>query len=341
MGKLKAIQSHVARMPTASTALAMVQKQPKQLKRPKLEASDALAKHDGLPHEREEQGGLRERALLVRFSVGRWYGTGADEQVTAQVKEDAGATGDIGNFTKRFMSRDKLAQINAITGEARKFYKTITLPWSDGGSRLLSAEAFFTFKSEMLAFEGRFGTAVREFLERYPDFIDQERERLGKLFKQHDYPTVDQLRERFRFSLAIDALPNADDFRVALGAEEVQRIRQDIEQRVEHAVHEASQSIWERMQEIVTGIKERLQDNVVRETLLQPLKELVQLMPALNITNDPALTKLAEQAAQDLLAFDVDELRGKDAEPSRKLVANKADAILKQMSSFTGKKGGA
>lgn len=335
--KLKRIQSNVARIPSASQSLAMVQRKGGGGdKRPTQTASEAIARKDGAAPPIDGSGSLRERALLVRFSIGRWYGTGADEQVTSEVKSAAGATGDVGTFTKRFMSKDKLAQINAITSEARKFYKSITLPWADGGYRLLGADAFFEFKREMLTFEARFGAAVDDFLSRYPQYVEQERERLGRLFKDDDYPPADVLRGRYRFSLAIDALPSAEDFRVNLGAEEVERIKAEIEQRVNESVQQATSDIWERMQDAVSGIKERVEDNIIRDTLLVPLKELVALMPKLNITNDARLAELAKRAAEELLDIDPEELRGKKAAPVRADVSKKADSLLKAMRSFTG-----
>jgi len=281
---------------------------------------------------------LRERAMLVRFSVGRWYGTGADEQVVQDVKKKHEASGDIGTFTKRFMSRDRLASINQCTNDARKYHKAMTLPWGDSGSRLLSADLFFDYKKEMTAYEMRFNEAVEEFLANFPQYVKKEKERLGGLFREGDYPTPDELRARFTFLLNIEPIPSAEDFRVDLGAEEMKRIRGEIEQHVEESMREAAHEVWERMQEMVEKLKERLSssDARIRASLFENLRELVAVLPKLNITNDPQLRTMGERIAKELLAEDVEAVRDDDL--VRGEVAKKADKILDVMKTFASSK---
>jgi hypothetical protein len=287
----------------------------------------------------EKTGVLRERAMLVRFSVSRWYGTGADEEVVQDLKEKHSARGDIGTFTKRFMSRDRMGAINAVTNEARKFHKTMTLPWGDSGSRLLNADLFFDYKKEMTAFEMRFGAAVEEFLARFPEFVKQEKERLNGLFKEGDYPSAEALRKRFTWRLDIEPIPSAEDFRVDLGEDELHRIRHDIEHRVEEAVKEASGEIYARIGELVSNLQEKLTDAdaQVRESLFVHLKEMVVVLPKLNMTNDPHLAAIGEQITKDLLAQTADEVR--DDPKKRNDVAKKAGKILDAMKSFATPKG--
>lgn len=284
----------------------------------------------------EYEGALRERAMLVRFSVGRWYGTGADEEVVGELRQKHNSTGDIGTFTKRFMSRDRLAAINQVTNEARRFHKGKTLIWNDSGARVLPAQLFFDYKKEMTAYEMRFNAAVAEFLERYPEFVKEEKKRLNGLFKERDYPSVDYLKARFRWDLAIEAIPSAEDFRIDLGAEEMQRIQHDIEQRVNAALHEAVREVYSTLFEQIEKLKGRLEDAdaQVRGTLFENLKEQVMLLPKLNITNDPKLASLGDRIMKDLLAEDVGAVR--DDQHVRKQVAKKADDILKSMASMIG-----
>lgn len=280
---------------------------------------------------------LRERAMLVRFSVGRWYGTGADEAVVSDLRTKHEATGDIGTFTKRFMSRHRLAAINQVTNDSRRFHKAMTLPWGDSGSRLLSADLFFDYKREMTAYEMKFNESVEEFLANYPKYIKAEKERLGTLFKDSDYPSVDDLRKRFTYSLVIDPIPSAEDFRVDLGEEEMKRIRAEIEQHVDASLKEASQELWSRLQEMIEKIKERLDgDSSIRKAMFEHLGDLVAVLPKLNVSNDPNLRSIAERISKELLSESVEAMR--DDEHVRKETSKKADKILDVMATFSGKK---
>lgn len=286
----------------------------------------------------EVTGVLRERAMLVRFATGRWYGRGADEEVVSDVRRKHEASGDIGTFTKRFMSREFLAPIDAVVNEARRYHKDRTLAWGDAGSRLLPADLFFEYKKEMTAYEMRFYAAVEGFLARFPELIEVERKRLNGLFKERDYPSMEELKAKFRFHLAIDPLPAAEDFRVDLGEEEMRRIRGDIEQRVEQGMREASHEIWGRLEELVEKVKDRLSDSdaQVRASLFENLKELVAVLPRLNVTNDPSIAAMSERVTRELLTgVDIEEV--KDSPKVRTDVAKKADSILAAMKGFSRK----
>ena len=287
-----------------------------------------------------DQGTLRERAMLVRFTVGRWYGVGADDQVTEEVRTKHSAVGEVGVFIKRFMSRSYLAKINAVTNDARRYSKAMTLPWGDGNTRLLASALYFEYKTAMTKYESEFTEAVNEFLKDYDGHIESMKTKLNGLFKDDDYPNEQQLRERFRFDLQLAPIPSAEDFRVDLGAEEMARVRRDIEQEVEVSLKGASREVWDNLYNRIEKLRERLKssDKQVRSVLFDHLREDLALLPKLNLTNDPQLTAVGLRIQKEILeGLDVGAMREDDAVRSE--VAKKADGILASMGSFMGKKG--
>ena len=280
-------------------------------------------------------GSLQERAMLIRFHVGRWYGTGADEEVVAGLKAQHNAKGDVGTFTKRFMHRDALAGIARVTNEARRYHKMMTLPWLDK-LRILSSELFFDYKATMSTFEIQFMQEVAKFLKNFDAQKEAERKRLGGLFKERDYPSIEALQERFRWEVRVEPIPSADDFRVNLGTEEMTAIRKQIEEDLSGALREASRDLWQRMYDLVKALRDAMRDTdgAVRASLFENIKSAVALMPRLNIANDPRLATLTAKITADLLSEDVGNVRG---DPMvKESVAKKADAILNSMQSFIG-----
>lgn len=272
---------------------------------------------------------LRERAMLVRSTVSRWYGTGADEEVVADIAARAEAKGSVGSFTKRFMSRDRLSKINTITSEARRFHKQKTLPWGDSGARLLSVQSFFVYKKQMTSFERDFYVAVEEFLEGYPKFVQEEKHRLGKLWRQSDYPSVDQMRQRFRFSVLVEPLPTADDFRLDLSKEEQEEIKRDYDNEMRARLKVAVHDVFKRAEEAVTELREKLADpdSKLRPSSLEGLRKLVASLPELNnVLQDPSIAQLGKNIASDLLSVSMDTV--KHDKQTRNQTKNKADAIL-------------
>lgn len=280
------------------------------------------------------ESSIRERALLVRFSIGRWYGSGADESVVHEVRVAKEATGEIGSFTKRLMKRDRLGEINRITTEARKYHKIMTLPWGDSGNRLLAVEMFMEYKSRMTKYEQDFNIAVDNFLKQYLVFVEDEKKNLRGLWKASDYPDVEAMRSRFRFGLAVEPLPDASDLRIKLSKEQSEEIKHEIEERMRDSLHGALSDVYERIAEQIADAKEKLDasDPKLRTAMFGGLQELLALLPRMNLLKDPKLTALGAQIQKDLLSVPVDAL--KDSATQRASVSSKAGALLKNIAAL-------
>lgn len=278
---------------------------------------------------------LQERAMLVRLSHGRWYGQAADEQVVSEVREKAKATGDVGTFTKRLMERQHLAAINAVVNDARKYHKAMTLPWAEP-FRILSADLFLDYRATMADYESKFEKAVREFLQRFDELKESEKKRLGKLYRESDYPSHERLKARFFVKVRFEAIPDADDFRVRLSGEDINTVREQIQAEVSANLREATIEIWKRLHELVKKLRDTLKDSDagIRGSLFGNLKDIVAVMPKLNLTGDKKLEALTKRVQEELLNEDVAAV--KDDEALRKTVAKKADDILDAMESFIG-----
>lgn len=278
---------------------------------------------------------LQERAMLVRLATGRWYGRGADESVVQDAREKAGARGDIGTFTKRLMERQHLAAIDAVVNDARKYHKAMTLSWAEP-FRILSADLFLDYRATMAEYESKFETEVRKFLKRFDELKAGEKARLKGLFKESDYPSHDALKKRFYISVRFEAVPDADDFRVRLGGEDIAEVKKQIEEQVTAGLREATVELWRRLHDLVKKLRDVLasSDASVRGALFDHLKEIVAIMPRLNLTGDPKLDALTQRVAKELLAEDVGAI--KEDDKLRNDLAKKADSILDAMSSFIG-----
>lgn len=267
---------------------------------------------------------LNERAMLVRFSVGRWYGTGADNEVVAELRASNNARGEIGTFTKRLMDKQHLSEINRVTNDARNFFKSKTLPYDDGNLRLLSVEHFFTVKQKMVSFERAFNLAVEKFLAGYASAVEKEQQRLGKLWRASDYPSESAMRERFRFEVHFRPLESADDLRVNLPKEELEAIRKEITEAVQANIGEAVKGLAEKLRGMLEEVGRRMGDPRERlpKSMVEDLRALCADLPAFNLTNDPALAKATETLSAQFAEMATDEEVVKD--PAKRESTKKA-----------------
>lgn len=307
----------------------MARNMPKQKQYKGMALSDVEIKEPQPEAVTDTRHSLQERALLVRSAVSRWYGTGADEEVVAELRAANNANGEIGTFTKRYMDRQRLAKINSITADWRKYHREVTLPWGDSGARLLSIDAFFAYKKRAASAERDFYIAVEEMLADYPKAVDAQKTRLGDLWRAHDYPSVDALRERFKFNVLVEPIPLSDDFRLRLSKDEAEELKKSYDQEVKVRMRGAVRDVFQRMQEVVAELNDKLGDPSanIRKGSFESLRKLCAALPQLNaVVQDGQIAALGRQIASDLLSADAHAINEDTA--ARSDVKSKADKVL-------------
>jgi hypothetical protein len=285
---------------------------------------------------------LTEKSMLVSFNISTWRARITDRTVTAEVEQAHGAERGMGRFSKRLIAKERLETIDTIAAKARNHHYTNTLPWLDNGARILPAASYFDYTAKQNAYIEQFDRAVADFVTVYPVMLDEAKRKLGRLFKADDYPSPSAIGDKFKMTLAVSPLPEAEDFRVKLGDDEEARIRQAIEARLGEAAQGCVQDAWQRIHGVVERMVDRLKSysvdkdgkvqNTFRDSLVENVRELADILPALNVTNNNALAEVRDRLVSELCAIDAPVLR-EDAK-TRRAVAKKAEAILKDVSDF-------
>jgi hypothetical protein len=214
-----------------------------------------------------------------------------------------------------------------------------TLPWMDNGTRIVKGTAFLAFTESMAVPVRDFDTAVAAFITAYPEVQYEARRRLGDAYADSDFPSQGKLRDRFGVKLTYLPVPSCDDFRVALAAEEIAAVRRNAEAALRDTVNEAVRSLLDRLREPVAHMATRLRlfrrksdgrtQHPFRDTLVENVRQIVQLAPMLNLMDDPRIADICADIERHLTAYHPDELR--NSPRLRETVANQADDILRRM----------
>lgn len=288
---------------------------------------------------------LTARAMLVTLSIRQWTARKIDKRVTKEVADSHNASGDVGRYNKVLIARDSLAEINGIVGAARATHAKYSLPWMQDGTRILPADAFAKYSAEMQAHREAFESAVADFLAAYPSLVDEARDRLNGLFSDDDYPTPAEIERRFAWRVDVLPMPDAADFRVDIGTEAVERIKSDMARAMADAVNSAMDDARERLFKAVRHMADKLADyrpktdterasGIFRDSLVDNVRELVDVLPALNLTGDAALAAAIEATRDKLTAYDAADLR--EDPIARAEVQEAAAAIADDMAAFMG-----
>lgn len=287
---------------------------------------------------------ISTRAMLAELTISQWSARRHDKAVSAEVAQQHDSDVAIGKFNKSLVANGALKPVQSAASELRTYHYTNTLPWSDSGPRILPAENYMAYTAGIRERRTAFERAVAAFLVDYDSHVEDARKRLGSLYRASDHPTRAQLERRFACESRFLPLPDADDFRVALGDLEERRIRDQIEARMSETIAAAHRSLWQRCHDAVAHMVERLnayqrddEGKVVatfRDSLVENIRELVELLPRLNLTGDPELEAMRRRIERELAAHDADELR--QDETVRIDVARQAADILSAMAGYCG-----
>lgn len=280
-------------------------------------------------------------AFLVRFSASVWTARKMDKSATKDARERANATAKAGvRVYKSVLASDSLDKIHTIVGAARTEHEKRTVPWAYKGPGAITSAGYPAYKAAMAEHERAFNRAVASFIETYAveyravmsDPSHSIRQELGSLFNPADYPAPEALRTKFSFAVSCEPMPAAADFRVqGLAPELVAEIKEDMAANNVAALANANTTAWGRVLERVEMLKARLteytngqaakfynswQDNV---------KELADLIPSINVTNDPDLTRMARRLVA-LTAYSNEDLKA--SESLRLEVIKQAHGVL-------------
>lgn len=274
---------------------------------------------------------LTTKAMLVKLSISQWTARKHDKQADHAV-ESAFATKDAGRFNKVLIAREAVKAVEKTASAARTWHYDNTLPWTDEGYRILPAANWATYSEKVRELRADFERAVETFTSAYPDLVTEARIRLNGLFQEADYPASTEVRRKFAFSADILPLPIGGDFRVNLNNDDVARLQADITARTKDALEEAHADLYRRLANVISHMADKLTDPkaIFRDSLVENVRELVELLPRLDLKGDAQLDALRRQAEEKLCRLNPDVLRNN--KPLREETAKSAKAILDVMS---------
>lgn len=279
---------------------------------------------------------LNEKAMLVKLNISQWTGRKKDLRISKETNSFYGAEQNSGHYTKMLVAKEALKAINKTVNAARSFHYENTLPWGENNERLLPSKNYLDYTEKMREFAHAFDGEVKNFTAEYSTLVLNAQYSLNQMFNQSDYPAESEISHKFNFATDVTPVPSATDFRVSLAQDEVESIKQKLEQQTRTAQAKAMEDLWHRLYDVVEKMSEKLscEDAIFRDSLVGNVQKLTELLPKLNITDDRELDNLSKQVQQKLCRHSPKKLRS--STQAKKQTAYEADAVLEKMSSYMG-----
>lgn len=277
---------------------------------------------------------ISERAMISYLSVSQWTARKLDKKATAEVAANHGNVEGWGRYNKVLIAEETLKNIAVVANAARTYHYENTLPWDDRGGRILPAAHYLEYSAKMREFKDAFFSQVSTLLDNYTALCQQAQSFLNGLYNPDDYPAIHKVERKYAFEIEILPIPEGNDFRVSLDADQTAAIQATIETRIKTTTENAMRDLWGRLHSAVSHMADRLgtPDAIFRASLVENVQDICKLLPKLNITNDPDLAALTAEVECKLTAQCANNLR--ENPDLRAKTAAEAKAIIDKMGAF-------
>ena len=285
---------------------------------------------------------IQNSSMLIDLNISVWTGRKMDKKVSEEIDASKGTHARAGNYHKKLLAgTQKLDELTKLVNTIRSWHYEQTLPWSDGGSRLLPMANFFDYKATLGDYQIQFEESVKEFISEYPTLVSASAFQLGDLFDSSDYPDVSELASKFKFKYVFLPVPDVGDFRVDVGETYKEDLKEQYEKFYEAKLNDAMADAWTRLHDCLSTMSQRLTslpsprvlkdgteiyNPVFRDSLVGNAVELCELLTKLNVTNDMKLETCRKKLESVLSGVSAGELREDDS--VRLNVKAKVDEIL-------------
>lgn len=278
-----------------------------------------------------------KHVMLALLNISVWSARKFDNKATIQI-EETHSTKDIGRFNKKLLPENAASykKIQDIANQLRALFYKKTLKYGQDGIGLLPATLYMELAEDVRLARAKFVPAVDEFIEDLDNLKREAKVLLNGLFLESDYPTREMLLEKFNIGFKVLPFPDAEQFGVELPSEVVQDIKESITNQMDDATGKAMTDLWYRLYDVVTHMADKLAkpNAIFRDSLVENLRDMCDLLPQLNFVGDEDLTSLCDQVKEKLYVHEANSLR--NDETTRADAANDAIEIQKMMASFMG-----
>jgi F0F1-type ATP synthase membrane subunit b/b' len=276
--------------------------------------------------------------MLVDTRVTVWTGTKQDSEISDEVTAAKKADPESGRFVKHLLA-------NCPEHKRCMNYRQIVYNWMQkrtydwaGSTRILPIVDYPKFMKEYEQHEAKFHELVDEFVKAYPIIVSNRAFTMGDMFRKEDYPTAEEVRDKFTINLYRAEVPTGD-FRCNITSD----LADDLSTHYERQAKQLVEGILVQQKEQLVEIMKTLAENCAVETVsengvlkvkrkklyestLTRAQELCETFRSFNLTADSELEQMRDEFARVVSNVTIDKLRDNDA--ARVVVQEEVTDIL-------------
>lgn len=286
---------------------------------------------------------LATSAVLVSVDVNVWSATKQDRVISDEVTTLKNADASAGRFVKNLLADDiHHKKVSNYRQTIYNWLKRSTFRWNNSQD-LLPVANLEKFKVEFAEHEMEYYRLLDNFLLNYQSIVSDMAFKQGDMFSQDDYPSVDEVRNKFGIRLYVAEVPS-HDWRCSISDDIAGDLKQQYEMQAEQIitgiVNDQVARITEVMESIshCCGVIEKqdgttgeviIKKRKIYDTTIEKAKELCDTFKKFKPIDNEISSKLSEVVVKLENALnEVDTKSIRESDAVRDKVKSEVDDIL-------------
>lgn len=236
------------------------------------------------------------------------------------------------NAKKYLIQSQPHAELQKLSRTMYRWHMENTLPWGDLGARLIPNVKLLDYQRQMGIFMAEFETLKEAFLDDYPRAAADAQMQLGDMFDESLYPNVYELDRKTGVRIEYEPIADPQHFLVKVGDQAAQQMREQYEDVLKKRVESAYADVFKRLRDPLENMSQMLnysgedKPTGFRDTLVENVNKVVELMRTCNITNDAEMQHITNELRRALSGVTPDTLR--NSETQRLATKDRLDKII-------------
>lgn len=281
---------------------------------------------------------LDRKAILIKVSIHHPRFTKKDKRASRDVAVYNKSDESMSRVVKHLISREAFKKVDKGLNKIMPFIYSKTLPWQDGGWRLLPVSLYEETEKGLRDLIEDANEHIDVFLNNYELHCKEASVSLGKLYNPAEYPKKEELRDKFKVDVFFAPLPNSQDLRIQIDGNAMNEIKNNVENHSNKALKEAMNDVRSRIEKVLQRLSDRLKADITTDergkeikprlfnSMISSVQDLIQILPDLNLDNDTHIEDIRREMEDEFMNLDIDSL--KEDQDLRDKTAEKADEIL-------------
>ena len=290
---------------------------------------------------------LSTSAVLVNAEVSVWSATKQDRVISNEVTTAKKADHSAGRYVKNLLADDPThKQLLNYRQTVYNWLRRSTYDWN-GSLRLLPVINLPKFKAEFHQHEKSYFALRDAFLDKYPTIVSNMAFKQGDMFDRSEYPSVDQIKDKFRIRLYVAEVPTSD-YRCSIAEDLAEDLKLTYQKQInDEIVPQVMADIASQFIEVMESISHccgvdeisssstgevKTKKRKIYDTTIEKARGLCETFREFNLTNDADLEKASVSLENVLRGVGADDIRESDA--VRESVRKGVDDILTKYGVF-------